>query len=352
MTPDQVRGGVRVLFAALSVVGAHHARAEETRSNPVLAKARSAYESADFRLTIKLAEQALRASSGDSGQQAEILLLLGQAQAADNRRAEAESTFDALFKIRPEAELDPDVSPKLFEPFQAAKKRLFAPNLVVLEPLEEKGDLIRAKLIDPWRRVTQLAGFGRAGEVSSWDPLTVDRRGSEVTVELARFPSQIVYWYVEAKGINGEVLARLGSADSPQSHTVAGRESPPATSPPAFVSVKQEVVPGLRRWAWAPLAGGLAAGGVGTACALLANSDYQQLNSPTPNFANVAAAQSARNNGEALQTTAVVLFGVGAAALGAAGWMYAFSPPGATAVQVSAMAAPSGGWVGIRGTIP
>jgi tetratricopeptide (TPR) repeat protein len=106
---------------------------------------------------------------------------------------------------------------------------------------------------------------------------------------------------------------------------------------------------GSRGYAWVPAVGGVAFAGVGTVFLLQAKGRYDGLVGGT-----VAPAQAAtsRDEGKSLQTTGLVLTGVGAAALIAAGAMFAMGGGDESSAQLNVSFAPGQAFVGISGPLP
>ena len=93
---------------------------------------------------------------------------------------------------------------------------------------------------------------------------------------------------------------------------------------------------GMRAWWWVPAAGGVVAAGLGTVFFVQAQSAHSQLRGPAGTLTDSQATQLSQS-GQTDQMLAMVGFGVGAAALAAAGLMYGLGgPSGASAALAPA----------------
>lgn len=130
-------------------------------------------------------------------------------------------------------------------------------------------------------------------------------------------------------------------------------EPNPLVPPPTTPGVKDTVKPsaGLRRWAWAPAAGGLVFAGVGTYFYLDAKEKHDQLNGPVGSVAAQDASRIA-DEGRSSQTLSRVAFGVGAAGLLTGAVFYLFPGDTQATVRPTAAVGPGGGMVGLAGTLP
>lgn len=106
----------------------------------------------------------------------------------------------------------------------------------------------------------------------------------------------------------------------------------------------------LRRWAWAPAAGGLVFAGAGTFFYLQAKDKYDQLNSPG-NSGGPLDGEKLESDGKRAQSLSRVAFGLGAAGLVTGAVFYLF-PGDETPVRPSVAVGPGGGMVGVVGTLP
>lgn len=316
------------------------------RPAPVLEKAKQAFEALKYRDALKLLEQARAGAKGSLDQSLEILGLIGQCQVGLGDRAAAEAAFEAMLKLSPNAALDQELSPKILDVFEAAKRHLFAPDYVQLKALPGKRER-RVNVVDPWRRVAVVVALRRSAAGRSWAELPLEVKDHNLVIDPAHFGGE-VFFYLEARGADGFVLAHLGSAAMPLH--LAGPDRP--LDEPPMASDENEpaakVVGAsrpLRRWSWLPAGAGLVLLGVGAACDGVAKAKYDQLTSGPP-FPSLEAARRLRDEGKALQTSGAVFLGIGAVGLATAGLMYLWpETPAGLAVFVG----PNGAWVGVGG---
>lgn len=128
---------------------------------------------------------------------------------------------------------------------------------------------------------------------------------------------------------------------------------PPAvvTPPTPGVEEKASGSPNLRRWAWAPAAGGLVFAGVGTYFYLDAKKQHDKLTGPGGTDTPLDG-QSIADKGSSSQSLSRVAFGLGAAGLLTGAVFYLFPGDSQTAVRPTASVGPGGGMVGLAGTLP
>ena len=104
----------------------------------------------------------------------------------------------------------------------------------------------------------------------------------------------------------------------------------------------------LRRWAWAPAAGGVVFAGAGTYFLLQARDKHNQLNSgPGP-----LDGEKLEKDGKSAQTLSRVAFGVGAAGIVTGVVMFLMPGEQQSSVRPSVSVGPAGGMVGVAGTLP
>lgn len=149
----------------------------------------------------------------------EVLALLGRCQVAEGLRAEATATFTELLTLDPSAELDRKLSPKILEVFDGVKQRLYPPDFVAFENLERSRNKASFTVIDPWRRVAQVAVLSS----SSSEERTVPVVDARVFIAMQDADLETEPWWVEARDVSGTVLAHLGSREKPELFTAPSR---------------------------------------------------------------------------------------------------------------------------------
>lgn len=114
---------------------------------------------------------------------------------------------------------------------------------------------------------------------------------------------------------------------------------------------QQEPSKGLRRFAWAPAAGGLVFAGVGTYFYLDAKDKHDTLLGKGSTGEPLDGPRIA-NDGRSSQKLSRIAFGVGAAGLLTGAIFYLFPGDDEASVRPTASVGPSGGMVGLTGTLP
>ncbi|OJH36135.1 hypothetical protein [Cystobacter ferrugineus] len=149
------------------------------------------------------------------------------------------------------------------------------------------------------------------------------------------------------------VLRALRPSQEPVAQTPAVTPTPVpgATGPltPGVATVRQ----GTPEWAWMPAAGGAVMLGLGTFFTIQAGNNHYRLTNTK--FDNAMDARSERDAGirnQALGTTAFVLGAAGVATTGALYLLKGKSPLDYLPVRPTASVGPSGGSVGLVGTLP
>ncbi|MFY0583698.1 hypothetical protein ACN28S_63775 [Cystobacter fuscus] len=147
------------------------------------------------------------------------------------------------------------------------------------------------------------------------------------------------------------VLRALRPAQEPVAQTptvTPGAQTPGAMSPGA-ATVRQ----GTPEWAWMPAAGGAVMLGLGTLFTIQAGNNHYRLSNG--NFSTPADARAERDAGlrnQALGTTGIVLGVAGVATTGALYLLKGKSPLDVLPVRPTVSVGPSGGSVGLVGTLP
>ncbi len=127
---------------------------------------------------------------------------------------------------------------------------------------------------------------------------------------------------------------------------------PPEVTPPDLTPTVEERPSGssARRWAWAPAAGGVIFAGAGTYFFLQARDKHEQLRMKGSPDAPLDGEKLA-SEGRQAQTLSRVAFGLGAAGL-VTGAVLFLLPGEEAPVRPSVTVGPSGGMVGVAGTLP
>jgi tetratricopeptide (TPR) repeat protein len=200
-----------------------------------------------------------------------------------NRLEDARSAFSAAFALQPEAKLPLKVSPKVAQEFETTRAQV-KNQLAKLEPSAAPAVKPTAEPVAP---VTAGPKEVAATPAPSSAPIAPAPRVVEVT------PAPTLTPVVE----------------------------PEVSQPLPTRKV------GMRQLAWAPLALGAAGVVTGVVCALLSNGQRALLEDRTGPRLTWEDTQAIAGRGQALQVTAIIGFGVGAAGLATGLIAYAFGGP-------------------------
>lgn len=298
----------------LSVVAALALAAQPP--SPWLDEARTLVGELRFADAIARLEVARQVPGLDPAELRAVLELLAYCQVAEGKREAAEATYMTLLKADPALELSRESSsPKVLEALEAAKTKLFPPDYVRLEEQAAPAGQAKVSLVDPWQQVRVLARFERR-DGGDWRELPVE------TAEEARsyrFPLQVaagtkLEWYLEARGDNEVVLARLGTPAEPRVLQVPALVVEPA--PPVGAAPPKR---GLRVAGFITLGLGVALGAVATGLQVSGWEQRQAARDPSRppgDFADTARAAEARGQNEQTWATGLFIAGGAAAATG------------------------------------
>jgi hypothetical protein len=310
-----------VAVCLLLVAAAGRAQAA---GNPNLERARQELDELRYDDAQRSLEVALR--SGDSGPEdlVEIYRLMGYVAAAKNDENAARRAFEVLLSIAPETRLPEGASPKLTEPFDAARKST-----------EKKGPLRCRYIIrgDGLQLIVENDPLGLVqGGLAIYDEEGLEQR----VVRRGKPPFSIPVPKVAALEVrlaiidsNGNHLVEFGNTREPLRLDIAsggGAEPGPAgpsdgSGAPAFYA---------RWYVWGGVA--LLAGGVGTYFGLdvlAAQDDLEELNRQTQmEGAEIpfSRALEIQDRGERSALMANISFGVAGAAAVAAVVLYVMKP--------------------------
>lgn len=199
-------------------------------ANPYLDEARVLARELKFTEAIALLQVARQVPNLDRTQRIEVLELLAKCHVAEGDRPEAEAAFSELLSLEPEHEIDRETSPKIIEVFDEVKRRLFPDQRVTLVEETAPPGRVRARVVDPFKRVSFVLLMVRTGE-GPWEANEVTLEGRMLDVPTPVSPTETVSWYLQAKGTQGVVLATLGSAETPRIVERARLATPPTELP-------------------------------------------------------------------------------------------------------------------------
>ncbi len=227
--------------------------------------------------------------------------LLARSVAAQGRLPEAEGLYAELLAKDPDAPAPQGVSPKIRETFHRAKERIYPPPYAQLSPQPAAPGRLELLLVDPWQKVSEVVLSTSVGEKPfSQSVLTGSGRTYEAALPATR---EGLRYYVQARGADGAVLARLGTAEAPLVVAAAAPAAATALAPAAEVSAEPA---GPSRWpAW--LTGGVAVAAAAGGVALLLSSRADDAAAHAATEAKVAIPLSSSARAKAIG--ADVLFG-------------------------------------------
>ena len=269
-------------MVALLVAGAGVARAEPS----LLARAQAALDDLRYEEAAELADRAWRAGGNRRDELIAIFRLAGQVAVTMGNGALAESHFERLLALDPEAQLPDGISPKIAARFAAARARTTSRLKV---SFRTEGTRVSAEVAsDPAKMVAGLrARYGKEGDdlAVAPAPLSIDLkvdRSTEVTLTLVD----------EYANVLAEERVTVGSSSAPTrtqaqvGQSLAERNASagqPAEPRPVLDEEEDDddqprtvAAPVYTRWeVWAGAAG--AAGAVGIVFGLKARSDQSEL---------------------------------------------------------------------------
>lgn len=178
--------------------------------NPYLESARAAYARLDCDQVLADTELALKVPTNDVDTRLAIYDFAGRCHVALGHGADADQAFTQMLKLDPQAELDPALSPKIREAFHAAKLKAYPSDYVAWSELSRGEGLVRATLIDPWRRVSSVV-LGRADGAGVFQESPLSPSGDVYVANVGDAP-----WFLEARGRKNVPLALLGKKEVPK----------------------------------------------------------------------------------------------------------------------------------------
>lgn len=197
--------GSRAVAVALAIamyVAPAAARADETSH---LATARQHLSALKYEQALHALEKALYSGKHDPEDMKTIYRMMGEIQAAMGKQAEADRNFRSLLALDPAAELARGISPKILQPFQAARTYMSsrgrlavscevdaAAAAVVLEVQSDPADLVGGarvvyRLADGTEQTLEATGRGsHTLRVPTTEPVTLicaalDEHGNRLT---------------------------------------------------------------------------------------------------------------------------------------------------------------------------
>lgn len=198
-------------FAALA--------ASPALAQTTLDQAENAYSEIDFPRVIELATQALAEGDHSPEEVARIYELIGLSQAAERQEDAARDAYVKMLALRPDAEVDTNLAPRLRGPFLeargfwASRSGAFG---VEARVVRARGG-IRVELSDPLGMATEIRVLSRDNAaMTAMEERRVPAE-ADVFVEVPALPDapQLAY-AVQVLDEHGNRLAELGTEDQPR----------------------------------------------------------------------------------------------------------------------------------------
>jgi hypothetical protein len=210
------------------------AAAAAQAANPYLEEGRRLYGKLQFKEALTQLSIAKDVPSLDAKEKAEVLDLLARCEVAEGRREEAQRHYEELLGIDWRAELPRDLSPKILETFDEAKRHVFEPDFVAFRGLGAAPGVARAEVVDPWHEVAEVRWVHRAANTPRWVQAAVPIQDHLFVIDLAGQGEPWLAWYAEARRADGVVLAHWRSETEPQVYSESlGIATPQAAPEPA-----------------------------------------------------------------------------------------------------------------------
>lgn len=218
------------MFRRLSLILAALAIASTASAQTTLDRAENAYSEIDFPRVIELANQALQEGGHSPTEVARIYELIGLSNAAEREEDPAREAYVKMLALRPDAEVDTNLAPRLRGPFLeargfwASRSTGFALEARVVRA---RG-AIRVELSDPLGMASEIRVLSR--DHAAMEPMTETTvpAAPEALVEVAALPDapQIDY-AVQVLDEHGNRLAEIGTEDQPRIFGDAPVVAPP-----------------------------------------------------------------------------------------------------------------------------
>jgi hypothetical protein len=341
--------GAAVLAAALMVLSVDGGARAEDLSCPAQAVSacRKAYRELNYAAAARATDGLEQCHNGTTLELAEALRWRGQALAAQGDVAGATRAFTLLATVAPDYALDPFVSPKVHQLFQAGRAE------ARLNPV------LFARAIDPIRRgahtLARIEVFGAVLRAS------FKFSTAEGTVEVPGRPEGTLWEAEVPGGATGTVTfralpaAELAAAvelealiERPEGlPELASNEPVASAAPPEATRVEDPRAPqGHAVSPWVPAAAGIFVAALGTASLIhgndIANGVANPSSSTAQGISSVPALDSTLDSARTFQVLGVVCLSAGAASVAAAAGVWSWQGPGASP-RLAALPQP-GGW--------
>jgi len=219
-----------------------------------LDRAENAYSEIDFPRVIELADEALREGGHSPAEVARLYELTGLSHAAEREEDAAREAYVKMLALRPDAEVDTNLAPRLRGPFLeargfwASRSGAFA---VEARVVRARG-AIRVELSDPLGMASEIRVLSRDHALMAPMEETRVPAEADLLVEVPALPDAPQLDYaVQVLDQHGNRLAELGTEDEPRLFGEAPMVSPPTDD--------GEGASGIPTWVW--IVGGVVAAG-------------------------------------------------------------------------------------------
>ena len=226
-----------LVISMLSVSSAAYAQSH-------LREAEAAYGEIDFDRALEEANAALEEGGYGPRDLARIYELIGMAAAASDDEERSRDAYIRLLALRPDAEVDTNLAPRMRSPFMEAKGYWASRTdvLGVEARFVAARHLLRVELVDPLGMATDIiVRFRAAGTIEYEENNSV--ASASTTIPLPEVPQ--VHYVVEVLDEHGNRIAVLGSDDEPR---VAGEADLTISGP-----VEASEGGGVPVWVWVGL---------------------------------------------------------------------------------------------------
>jgi hypothetical protein len=189
-------------------------------ANPFLEEGKQFYRDMFYPQAADRLRVAVDAPNITREERREAVDLLARSLAALGHLDEAEHEYARLLEKDSNAPAPAHAAPKIRQAFLKAKERLYPHDFVQLTLVAVTPASIEINMVDPWQAVHDIDVFqARPGEPFAQLEVSVDGTG-RVTGRLDT-RRQPVRYYARAVGVEGRVLASLGTEKTPLSYGTA-----------------------------------------------------------------------------------------------------------------------------------
>lgn len=244
------------MFRRLSLILFGLLVASPALAQTTLDRAENAYSEIDFPRVVALANQALEEGGHSPEEVARLYELIGLSNAAEREEDAAREAYVKMLALRPDAEVDTNLAPRLRGPFLEARGfwASRASGFSLEARVVRARGAIRVELSDPLGMASQVRVLSRDHSVMGpMTESTVDAQ-SDVLVEVPALPDAPQLDYaVQVLDEHGNRLAEIGTEDQPRVFGDA-----PLVVPPEGGDAEGQGG-GIPMWVW--IVGGVVAAG-------------------------------------------------------------------------------------------